>query len=78
VSLSWQTVGHYPHENSKHTPLISAGHWEEEKWYYIGTQNAGRFMRALGWVQFLADCASVWCERTKPAAIFAFAICDAM
>ena len=30
------------------------------KWYRIGTENSGRFVRALGWVQFLADCASVW------------------
>lgn len=39
--------------------MICPGHWEEEKWYYLGHENAGRFMRALGWVQFLADCASV-------------------
>ena len=39
--------------------MLCPGHWEEEKWYYLGHENAGRFMRALGWVQFLADCASV-------------------
>jgi hypothetical protein len=59
-AVSRHSTGHATQNRTTTFSLNYASFLSRRSRYRIGAKNSGRFVRALGWVQFLADCASVW------------------